>query len=107
MYVAGQLGVLPNGDLVGSNAETQGRQIFANIEALLSAAGGEPQHLVKLLTLVSGTEQLAGYRTAQAAVFGRWFPDGDHPAQSLAVVAGLASPEYVVEVEAVAAIPQA
>ncbi|KZB86167.1 RidA family protein [Amycolatopsis regifaucium] len=106
VFLSGQLGVLPDGSLAGPDAEVQGRQIFANIEALLTAAGGEPRHLVKLLTLVGGTEHLAGYRTAQAEAFGRWFPEGDFPAQSLAVVAALAAPEYAVEVEAVAAIPR-
>ncbi|WP_410653937.1 RidA family protein [Amycolatopsis sp. lyj-112] len=106
VFLAGQLGVLPDGTLAGPEAEAQGRQVFANIEALLAAAGGEPRHLVKLLTLISGTEHLAGYRAAQAEAFGRWFPEGDFPAQSLAVVAALAAPEYTVEVEAVAAIPR-
>jgi enamine deaminase RidA (YjgF/YER057c/UK114 family) len=106
VYLAGQLGVRPDGTLAGPDAEAQARQVFANIEALLAAAGAEPGHVVKLLTLVGGTEHLAGYRAAQAEVFARWFPGGDYPAQSLAVVAALAAPEYTVEVEAVAGIPR-
>lgn len=106
MFLAGQLGVFPDGTLAGEDALAQGRQIFANLEALLAAAGGEPRHVVKLLTLVSGTEHLAGFRAALAEAFEKWFPDGDFPAQSLAVVAALAAPEYAVEVEAVAAIPR-
>ena len=81
VFVSGQLGVLPDGTLAG------------------------PEHLVKLLTLVAGTEHLPGYRAAQADVFAKWFPDGDFPAQSLAVVAALAGPDYTAEVEAVAAVP--
>ncbi|VVJ18861.1 endoribonuclease L-PSP [Amycolatopsis camponoti] len=46
-----------------------------------------------------------GYRAAQAEAFTNWFPDGDYPAQTLAVVVGLARPEYAVEVEAIAAVP--
>jgi 2-iminobutanoate/2-iminopropanoate deaminase len=38
-------------------------------------------------------------------VFAKWFPDGDFPASTLAVVAALAGPDYAVEVEAVAAVP--
>ncbi|MFD4191580.1 RidA family protein [Amycolatopsis thermoflava] len=106
VYLAGQLGVRPDGTLAGLDARAQGEQIFANIESLLSAAGGGPEHLVKLLTLVAGVEHLDGYRAAQAEAFKLWFPGDDFPAQSLAVVAALAAPQYVVEVEAIAAIPR-
>jgi 2-iminobutanoate/2-iminopropanoate deaminase len=105
VFLAGQLGVGPDGTLAGVDAEAQGRQIFANLEALLAAEGARPEHLVKLLTLVAGTEHLAGFRAAQAEMFARWFPDGDFPASTLAVVAALAGPDYAVEVEAVAAVP--
>ena len=91
--------------LAGADAETQARQIFANLETLLAAQGAGPEHLVKLLTLVAGTEHLPGHRAAQAEAFAKWFPDGDFPAQSLAVVAALAGPDYTAEVEAVAAVP--
>lgn len=105
VFLAGQLGVGPDGTLAGPGAEPQAKQIFANLGALLAAEGAGPEHLVKLLTLVAGTEHLDGYRAAQAEAFANWFPDGDYPAQTLAVVAGLARPEYAVEVEAVAAVP--
>jgi 2-iminobutanoate/2-iminopropanoate deaminase len=105
VFLAGQLGVGLDGALVAADAEAQGRQIFANLEALLAAEGAGPEHLVKLLTLVAGTEHLAGYRAAQAEAFAKWFPEGDFPAQTLAVVAALAGPDYAVEVEAVAAVP--
>ncbi|MFF4591754.1 RidA family protein [Amycolatopsis sp. NPDC001319] len=58
-------GLLPDGTLAGTDAEAQARQIFANIEALLAAHGARPEHLVKLLTFVAGTEHLAGYRAAR------------------------------------------
>jgi len=106
VHLSGQLGVRRDGTLAGPGARAQGDQVFANIAALLTAAGGGPEHLVKLLTLVAGVEHLDGYRTAQAAAYARWFPAGDFPAQSLAVVAALAAPQYVVEVEAIAAIPR-
>lgn len=105
VFFAGQLGVRPDGALAGPGAEAQARQIFANLHALLAAEGAGPEHLVKLTTLLAGTEHLAGYRAAQAEAFGKWFPDGDFPAQTLAVVAALAGPDYVAEVEAVAAVP--
>lgn len=106
VFLAGQLGVHADGTLAGPDAETQARQIFANIEVLLAARGAGPRHLVKLVTLLAGVEHLPGYRAAQAEAFAKWFPDGDFPAQTLAVVAALAAPGYTAEVEAVAAVPE-
>jgi enamine deaminase RidA (YjgF/YER057c/UK114 family) len=106
VFISGQVGVLADGTLAGPDAESQTRQIFANIETLLGSLGGGPQQLVKLLTLVSGTEHLAGCRAAREEVFARWYPDSDWPAHSLAVVAGLATPELTVEIEGTAALPR-
>lgn len=106
VFISGQVGVLEDGTLAGSDAESQTRQIFANMERLLESLGAGPEHLVKLLTLVSGTEHLAGCRAAQGEVFAKWYPDGDWPAQSLAVVAALAKPELTVEIEGMAAVPR-
>ncbi|WP_101783768.1 RidA family protein [Nonomuraea indica] len=107
LFISGQVGVREDGVLSGPDAESQTRQAFANIGALLAAAGAEPRHLVKLFTMVAGTEHLPGCRAARTEVFKDWFPDKGWPAHSLIVVSALAAPEIVVEVEAVAAIPPA
>ncbi|MFG1685418.1 hypothetical protein ACGFNP_35020 [Nonomuraea sp. NPDC049269] len=38
--------------------------------------------------------------------FARWYPEGNWPAHSLAVVAALAAPELTVEIEGMAAVPR-
>mgnify|MGYP001073571816 FL=1 len=103
---AGQVGTLSDGSLAGPDAEAQARQALANIEALLGTLGATPANLVKLFTLVAGREHLPGLRAALRDTLGRWFPDGDVPPNTLAVVAGLATPEIVVEIEAMAAVPR-
>jgi 2-iminobutanoate/2-iminopropanoate deaminase len=105
VFVSGQVGMLEDGTLAGPDAESQTRQALANIETLLASFGAGPEHLVKLLTFLSGTEHLAGSRTAREEVFATWYPDGAWPAQSLMVVVALAAPSLTVEVEAVAAVP--
>jgi 2-iminobutanoate/2-iminopropanoate deaminase len=105
LFVSGQVGTRPDGTFAGADAESQTRQIFANLEALLDSAGAGPPHVLKLFTMVAGTEHLAGCRAARAEVFARWYPEGDWPAHSLIVVAALATPEILVEVEAYAALP--
>ncbi|WP_037067852.1 RidA family protein [Pseudonocardia acaciae] len=107
VFLSGQVGALPDGELAGPDAESQTRQVFANIAALLESLGAGPGHLLKLFTMVSGTEHLAGCRAAREEAFASWFPGRDWPAHSLAVVAALARPDIVVEIEAVAAVPDA
>ena len=106
VLISGQVGVLEDGALAGPDAEAQTRQAFANIERLLESLDAGPEHLVKLFTMVSGIEHLAGCRAARQEVFARWYPDGDWPAHSLAVVAALAVPELTVEIEGMAAVPR-
>jgi enamine deaminase RidA (YjgF/YER057c/UK114 family) len=106
VMISGQVGVLPDGSLAGPDAETQTRQIFANIERLLDSLGAGPEHLVKLFTLIAGVEHLDGCRAARQEVFAKWYPDGDWPAHSLAVVVALADPALTVEIEGVAALPR-
>ncbi|GHE78582.1 hypothetical protein GCM10017786_05340 [Amycolatopsis deserti] len=105
VVISGQVGALPDGSLA-ADAESQTEAVFANLERLLAAAGAEPRHLVKLFSMVAGTEHLPGFRAVVKRTFTRWFPNGDWPAQSLIVAAALASPDILVEVEAMAAVPR-
>jgi enamine deaminase RidA (YjgF/YER057c/UK114 family) len=106
IFISGQLGVLEDGTLAGPDAEAQTRQAFANIGRLLDSLDAGPANLVKLLTMVSAREHLAGCRAAREEVFAAWYPDGDWPAHSLAVVDSLAAPELTVEIEGMAAVPR-
>jgi enamine deaminase RidA (YjgF/YER057c/UK114 family) len=106
VFVSGQVGVLADGTLAGPDAKAQTGQAFANINALLDSLGAGPEHVVKLFTLVSGVEHLAGCREAREEVFAAWYPEGDWPAHSLLVAAALAAPELAVEIEATVAVPR-
>jgi len=105
VFVSGQVGNDAGGVVVGEDAERQTRQAFANIAALLDAVGATPDAIVKLLTFVAGEQHLAGFYAARNETFDAWYPDGDVPAHSLAVVAALADPALAVEIEAVLAVP--
>ncbi|MEV1286317.1 RidA family protein [Micromonospora sp. NPDC049679] len=106
VFVSGQVGNLADGALAGPGAVEQTRQVFANLEALLTHLGVTPAEVVKLLTFVAGTEHLAGFAAARDEVFARWYPDGRWPGHSLAVVAALAAPDLAVEMEAIVAVPE-
>lgn len=103
VFIAGQVGNDANGDLAES-AEEQTVLALRNIEALLASMGATPADLVRLLTFVSGTDAIPGFVAGRDRVFAEWFPDGDYPGHSLAVVAALIRPEIHIELEGWAAV---
>ncbi|RCG31432.1 RidA family protein [Sphaerisporangium album] len=105
IMIAGQFGLLPDGTLAGPDAQTQSLQIYANIETLLRSAGAGPEHLVRLFTMLAGAEHLEGSRLARHQTFARWYPNGGYPTNSIAVLAGLSTPELTVQIDGMAAVP--
>lgn len=106
VFVAGQTGIDPvTGALVGDDIESQTERAFANLGLALDAAGATWQDVTKLTSFVVGEENLAGFRDARNRVFADAYGDGPYPAHTLLVVAGLARPGFLFEVEATAARP--
>ena len=103
VYVRGQIGQdLDSCESVGSgDAAAQAEQALANIDMLLREAGSSLEHLVKLtIYLVDPRYREDVYRTV-----GRW-TKGVHPISTGLVVSALARPEWLVEVDAIAVIPE-
>lgn len=98
LFLSGQLGVAPD-DTVPVGAEAQADLCFANIAAVLAEAGAGPADIVKLSAFVTGREHLAGYMAARDRFVGE-----AAPASTLMMVSGFAREEFVVEVEAIAAV---
>lgn len=99
LYISGQVGVAPDG-AVRQGLEAQLEQTFANLEGVLAEAGMGKRDLVKLTVFVTqpGAEAVTAYRVARD----RWLA-GHEPAATYLVVNGLAHPDFLVEIEAVAA----
>lgn len=101
VFVAGQVARDIAGNLVGrGDIEAQAVQVFENLKAVLESAGATLDDVVKLTTY---TTSLA-YREKIAEVRARYFRAYSPPNTGL-VVASLATPEYLLEIEAVAACP--
>ncbi|KPK05779.1 MAG: hypothetical protein AMJ64_10850 [Betaproteobacteria bacterium SG8_39] len=96
--VAGQVGMNRKGALA-SGIRRQAEQAFRNVLACLSENGMRKQDLVKLTVFLTDSRFIAEYRAARARVLG----DAVRPASTLLIVAGLASPDMLIEVEAWAA----
>ena len=96
---AGQLGIARDGT-VPEGAEAQTALALANLEAILAEAGMGRADVVRLNAYVTAREHLAGYMAARNAFFAGVEPP---PASTLVIVSGFARPEFVVEVECIAA----
>lgn len=99
VVTSGQLGIAADGT-VPSDVEAQTALCFGNIEAILRGAGLEQQHILRLSAYVTAREHLDGYMRARDA----WLaPLQAQPASTLMIVAGFSRPQFLVEVEAMAA----
>ncbi len=97
LVISGQVGVEPDGK-VPATGEGQIAQAYANLRAVLEAHGMGIADVVKSTAFLTDRGLIPAYRAARDAVF------ADHaPASTLLVVAGLADPHWVVEIEAEAA----
>lgn len=97
LFLSGQLGIALDGSIPeGVAAQTE--QAFANIDALLAEAGMNRGHIVRLTTYLLDPEA----RLPFMAVRDRWVND-PAPASTLLFISALARPEFLVEIEAIAA----
>ncbi|HEY6718948.1 MAG TPA: RidA family protein [Reyranella sp.] len=98
LYVSGQVGVDSRGKLqVGIDKQVE--QVWKNIAQVLKSGGMGLGDIVKITTFLTDSRFIVPYRTVRD----RFFPAAPYPASTLLVVAGLADPGMLVEVEVVAA----
>ncbi|MCZ7566270.1 MAG: RidA family protein [Burkholderiales bacterium] len=97
LYVAGQIGLAKDGS-VPATIEGQTEVAWQNVAAVLAAASMRVADIVKVNQYLTRLDHFPGYAAARARHL------GDHrPASTLVVVSALVKPEYLVEVEVVAA----
>jgi len=97
LHISGQVGVLPGGN-VAKGIGAQAEACWANIANILKAAGMGMDDLVKVTTFICNQGDIPAVRAARDKVIG-----DARPASTLIVVAGLASPDWLIEIEAIAA----
>jgi 2-iminobutanoate/2-iminopropanoate deaminase len=100
LYISGQVAWDEAGNLVGKgDVRVQARQAFANLKAVLQAAGGDVGNLMKITTYITRIEDFPAVAEARTATF-----SGELPASTLIVVKSLFHPDFLIEVEGVAAV---
>lgn len=104
IYVGGQNAIDAAGNLVGKgDIGTQAEQVFRNLEAALAAAGAGLEHVVKWgIYVVQGQPLHPGFQAFQRV----WGQRPNPPTITAVIVAGLANPEFLVEVDAIAVVPE-
>ena len=103
IYIGGQDAVDPEGNIVGiGDIATQTEQVLRNVQTALLAAGAGPEHVVKWnVFVVDGQDFAAGYAAFQRV----WGDRRNPPVITAAVVKGLAHPDFLVEIDAIAVVP--
>lgn len=104
VYIGGQDAVNVQGEVVGKgDIAEQTEQVMKNLQTALFACGGTFDNLVKLsIYVVQGQDLYRGFQVSQKFLSDLKNP----PAISVLVVAGLANPDFLVEIDATAFIPE-
>lgn len=100
IFTSGQLAV----DSTGNTPEGAGAQAdlcFSNVAAILGAGGAGPSDVVRINAFVTDRAHMPGYMAARD----RWLAGVTRlPASTLVIVSGFTRPEFLVEVEVIAAV---
>ena len=104
LFVAGQIGWLPDGTFASDDLVEQLHQALENVLAVVRAAGGDAAHVARMTVYVT---DLDAYRTQGKAIGAAWKATmGRHfPAMALVGVAGLVERRAKVEIEATCVLP--
>ena len=104
IHIGGQDSVDASGTIIGKgDIQAQTAQVLKNIQAALAAAGADLHHLIKWnMFVVQGQDLRAGFAVFQKV----WGNRPNPPAISFAFVTGLANPDFLIEMDAIAVIPE-
>jgi len=100
LFISGQVAKDSSDRLVGKgDISAQAKQAFENLKAILQEAGGNLGQVFKMTTLITHPSYLEPYRAVRNQYFKEPFP-----ANTLHVVQALASPDWLIEIEAIASL---
>jgi enamine deaminase RidA (YjgF/YER057c/UK114 family) len=97
LHISGQVGTAPDGS-VPADIEAQAVNCWRNIQGILESAGMGMGDLVKVTVFLTSDQNIAAYRAARDRIIG-----SARPASTLVVVSRLVRPEWLIEIEGVAA----
>lgn len=102
LHLSGQVAQAEDGSVVGAgDIVAQARQVLENIRGVLASVGGTMEDIQKVTIFVTDMACLMDIHAVRA----EFFPP-PYPASTLVQVTALVRPEYLIEIEAVAIIPE-
>ena len=103
VFVAGQVALNDHGVLVGgSDLAAQMRQVYENLARALESVGSTLAHVAKFTTYLVRETDVEQFFATRNEIYPKLFPGGKYPTNTLLVVERLVSPEFLIEIEAVA-----
>ncbi|MDJ1421010.1 MAG: RidA family protein [Candidatus Methanoperedens sp.] len=104
IYIGGQDAVDASGTIIGKgNIKQQVEQVLINLKAALKAGGAELEHIIKWnVYIVQGQPLEPGFEVFQRV----WGRRPNPPVITVMFVSGLANPDFLVEMDAIAVVPQ-
>jgi 2-iminobutanoate/2-iminopropanoate deaminase len=100
LFVSGQAGIDEHGKTVGPDFDTQARRALANLATVLGRAGASLADVAKVTIMVTDMAHLDEIISLRAEFFTE-----PYPADTLFQVAGLARPDWLIEIDAIAVAP--
>ncbi len=102
VYVAGQVALDKDGNLVGArDLKAQTVQVFENIKTALAAVGGDFSNVIKMNYYVLDATQRMVVRDVRS----QYLDAENPPASTFVQVSALVLDDFLIEIEAVAALP--
>jgi enamine deaminase RidA (YjgF/YER057c/UK114 family) len=104
IYIGGQDAVDASGQIVGKgDIKQQTLQVLNNLQTALNAAGAGLEHIIKWnIYVVQGYSLQPGLEAFQQM----WGRRPNPPVITMAFVSGLANPDFLVEMDAIAVVPE-
>jgi enamine deaminase RidA (YjgF/YER057c/UK114 family) len=105
LFIAGQLAVNEAGEPVGKgDFRAQMRQVFDNLGRALEAEGLGFANVTKFTTFLVHSQDIEGFMAVRQELFAKLYPNGKYPPNTLLIVDRLVGEQFLVEVEAIAAV---
>ncbi len=102
VFVSGQAAIAPDGAIVGrGDFLSQSHQAFANLAAVLRAAGCGLEDVVKVTTFLTDMHNFPAVVELRKTYF-----RPPYPADTIVQVQALALPDLLIEIEAIASVPR-
>jgi len=104
IYIGGQDAVDATGAIIGKgDIKLQTEQVLKNLQAALAGAGADLEHVIKWnLYVLQGQPLQSGFEVFRKV----WGNRPNPPAITFCFVSGLANPDFLIEMDAVAVVPE-